>query len=82
MVTGGTGAAMRHGSVETSNSVMARTLLHPAVTCCQNRSRPTPNGETTPIPEMTTPRPRSVRMATYNNMARVSVLSPLIRRAT
>jgi len=36
-----------------SNSVIARVPLHPWRTCSQNFSRPTPNGETTPIPVMT-----------------------------
>ena len=33
---------------------MARVPLQPRLTCCQKRSRPTPNGETTPMPLMTT----------------------------
>ena len=53
--TGGTQAATWQGYVETSNCVMARVPLQPRLTCCQKRSRPTPNGETTPMPLMTTP---------------------------
>ena len=54
MVTGGTGAATLHGSAETSNSVMALVPLHPSLTRVQYSSRPTPNGETTPMPVMAT----------------------------
>ena len=46
-------AATRQANSDASNSVMARVPLQPALTCCQNRSRPTPNGETTPMPVMT-----------------------------
>ncbi len=55
MDTGGTQAATWHGEVETSNCVMARVPLSPRATPSQKRSRPTPNGETTPMPVMTTP---------------------------
>jgi len=34
--------------------VMALVPLAPRLTCSQNRSRPTPNGDTTPIPLTTT----------------------------
>ena len=54
MLTGGTAAATRQGNPLVSNSVMARVPLWPRVTQSQNRSRPTPKGETTPIPLMTT----------------------------
>ena len=50
----GTGAATWQGKVETSNSVTARVPLMPRLTCCQKHSRPTPNVETTPMPEITT----------------------------
>src|SRR5947209_3424456 len=33
---------------------MVRVPLQPRLTCSQKRSRPTPNGETTPMPVMTT----------------------------
>src|SRR4051812_37326164 len=54
MVTPSTGAATRHVELDTSNSSMARVPLHPRLTQSQKRSRPTPNGDTTPIPLMTT----------------------------
>jgi hypothetical protein len=61
-VTGGTGAATRHAIPDASKSVIARVPLHPRLTACQNRSRPIPKGDTTPIPVM------AMRMfvATYN----------------
>jgi len=43
-----------HGNGEASKSVMARVALQPRETCVQNRSRPTPYGDTAPIPLMTT----------------------------
>jgi hypothetical protein len=55
-----TGAATRHAKSDASNSVMARVPLQPPLTNCQNRSRPTPNGETTPMPVITI---RSVMVA-------------------
>jgi hypothetical protein len=55
-----TGAATRHAKSDASNSVMARVPLQPPLTYCQNRSRPTPNGETTPMPVITI---RSVMVA-------------------
>ena len=54
IVTGGTGAATPHVNADVSNSVIARVPLQPRRTCSQNRSRPTPNGETTPIPVIAT----------------------------
>src|SRR5580765_3282042 len=54
IVTPSTGAATRHARSEASNAVIARVALQPAVTHSQNRSRPTPNGETTPMPVITT----------------------------
>jgi hypothetical protein len=50
----GTGAATLQGYGEASKSTIARVALHPRVTCVQNRSRPTPYGDTTPMPLMTT----------------------------
>jgi len=41
--------------------VIARVPLQPRLTACQNVSRPAPNCETTPMPEMTTREP-SARM--------------------
>src|SRR5205085_11369236 len=35
------------------NSVIARVPLQPPLTACQKRSRPTPNGDTTPMPVIT-----------------------------
>ena len=35
--------------ITASNSVIARVPLHPRLTLSQKRSRPTPNGDTTPI---------------------------------
>ena len=52
--TPGTGAATRQANPEASNSVIARVPLQPRLTCSQKRSRPTPNGDTTPMPVMTT----------------------------
>ena len=54
MVTPVTGAATRQASSDASNSVIARVPLQPRLTCSQNRSRPTPNGDTTPMPVITT----------------------------
>ena len=54
MLTCGTGAATVHGNRDASKSVIARVPLQPAVTCRQNRSRPTPYGETTPMPVIAT----------------------------
>src|SRR2546430_1969633 len=54
IVTLATGAATRHAKSDASKSVMVRVPLQPRLTCSQKRSRPTPNGETTPIPVMTT----------------------------
>jgi hypothetical protein len=51
---GGTGAATWQGNAEASKSAIARVPLHPRLTPVQKRSRPTPYGETTPIPLMTT----------------------------
>ena len=47
--------ARRRGSAnsDASNSVIARVPLQPRLTCSQKRSRPTPNGDTTPMPVMT-----------------------------
>ncbi len=53
-VTGGTGAATRHGSSDASNPSMARVPLRPSRTCSQKHSRPIPKGETTPMPVITT----------------------------
>ncbi len=54
MDSGGTEAAIVHGNRDTSNSVMGRTPLRPRLTLSQNTSRPVPNGDTTPIPEIAT----------------------------
>ena len=43
------------GYVETSNCVMAFVPLAPRLTCFQKQSRPTPKGDTTPMPVITTP---------------------------
>src|SRR5258708_7765988 len=50
----GTGAATMQGNADASKSVMARVALQPRLTCGQNPSRPTPYGDTTPIPLITT----------------------------
>src|SRR4029453_640030 len=52
--TGGTDAAPRTGKVDPANVVMARVPLTPPLTLRQKQSRPAPNGDTTPIPLMTT----------------------------
>src|SRR5689334_11383498 len=52
--TGGTGAATAHGNCEASNSVIARVALQPRLTWRQKLSRPTPYGETTPMPVIAT----------------------------
>ena len=49
-----TGAATRDASSDASNSAIARVPLQPRLMCSQKRSRPTPKGDTTPIPVMTT----------------------------
>ncbi len=49
--------AMRVGYGSTSNCVMRRTPLFPARVAAQNASRPTPFGETAPIPVTTARRP-------------------------
>src|SRR5688572_15288014 len=54
MVTFVTDAATRLPKAEASKSVIARVPLQPPRTCSQKRSRPTPNGDTTPMPVMTT----------------------------
>ena len=54
IVSAGTGAATMHGYCEALKSVIARVPLQPRRMCCQNRSRPTPNGDTTPIPVIAT----------------------------
>src|SRR6188472_501649 len=54
IVTFATGAATRDPKTEGSNSVIARVPLQPRLTCSQKRSRPTPNGDTAPMPVMTT----------------------------
>ena len=54
IVTAGTGAATVHGYCDASKSVIARVPLQPRRMCCQKRSRPTPNGDTTPIPVIAT----------------------------
>ena len=54
MVTGGTGAATRQPNSDASNSVIARVALQAPLMWSQKRSRPTPNGDTTPMPVMTT----------------------------
>ena len=41
------------GELRRVESVIARVPLQPPLTCSQKRSRPTPNGETTPMPVMT-----------------------------
>src|SRR5262245_24834369 len=53
IVTGGTDAATRHPRSVASNSVIARVPLQPRLMHSQNRSRPTPKGETAPMPVMT-----------------------------
>jgi hypothetical protein len=54
LIVEGTGAATEQGKAEASNSVMARVALQPRLAHVQKRSRPTPYGETTPMPLMTT----------------------------
>jgi hypothetical protein len=54
MLTGGTGAATVQGNADASKSTMARVPLQPRRTWRQKQSRPTPKGETTPIPVMAT----------------------------
>ena len=54
MVTGGTGAATPQGKADASNSVIARVPLQPRFIESQKRWRPTPNGETTPMPVIAT----------------------------
>ena len=51
----GTAATTRVGSWETSNSVISLTPLFAPMMLRQYRSRPTPNGDTTPIPVIATP---------------------------
>src|SRR5687768_14881852 len=63
MVTDGTHAATWQGEFETSNCVIALVALSPRESASQNRSRPTPKGETTPMPVITTPGCPSTRMA-------------------
>src|SRR5262245_34248103 len=62
-LTGGTGAATRHGNGEGSKSVIARVPLQPRLTCDQKHSRPTPKGETAPMPVMTTRGPPECRIS-------------------
>ena len=50
----GTGAATVHGNGDASKSVIARVALQPRLTWRQNRSRPTPYGDTTPMPVIAT----------------------------
>ena len=52
MLIGGSGAATWQANAEASNSSIARVPLTPRVTWSQKRSRPTPNGDTTPMPVM------------------------------
>ena len=54
IVTPLAGAATWQPNADASNSVIARVPLQPRRTWSQKRSRPTPNGETTPMPLMTT----------------------------
>ena len=54
MVTAGTGAATVHGKGDASKSAIARVALQPRRTWRQKQSRPTPNGDTTPIPVIAT----------------------------
>jgi hypothetical protein len=54
METDGTGAATVHGKGEASKSTIVRVALHPRLTWRQNWSRPTPNGDTTPMPVIAT----------------------------
>src|SRR5688572_27375179 len=54
MVTGGTGAATVQANGEASKSTMLRVALQPRLTWRQKQSRPTPYGETTPIPVIAT----------------------------
>src|SRR5580765_8591464 len=49
-----TRAATRHPNVDASKSVIVRVALQPPRTWSQKRSRPMPNGDTTPMPVMTT----------------------------
>ena len=53
-VESGTDAITRQARCVVSNSVIARVPLSPCETCRQNSSRPTPNGDTTPIPVIAT----------------------------
>ena len=53
IVTGVTGAATRQANSDASKWVIARVPLQPWLTCSQNRSRPLPNGDTTPMPLIT-----------------------------
>jgi hypothetical protein len=43
-----------HGKDVASKSTIARVPLHPPRTWRQKQSRPTPNGDTTPMPVITT----------------------------
>jgi methanethiol S-methyltransferase len=63
MVTCGTGAATVHGNGDASNSTMRRVPLQPRLTCRQKHSRPTPYGETTPMPVIATRGRRSPDIA-------------------
>jgi hypothetical protein len=52
--TAGTGAATVQAKGDASKSVIERVALQPRLTFCQNRSRPTPYGETMPMPVIAT----------------------------
>ena len=54
MDTVGTGAATAHGNADASKSVIARVALQPRLTWRQKQSRPTPYGDTTPMPVIAT----------------------------
>ena len=54
IMASGTAAATRHASCDASKWSIARVPLRPSLTARQNTSRPTPNGDTTPIPVMAT----------------------------
>ena len=67
MDTSDTGAATRQANSEASKSLIARVPLHPRLMDSQNRSRPTPKGDTTPMPVIatreSTPEDGAVRVA-------------------
>src|SRR5688572_15189414 len=74
-------AATRDGSSEASKSAISRVALQPRLMWSQKRSRPTPNGDTTPIPLTTTRGDPEWRICALSYLAiGLAIIGPRVRQ--